>query len=214
MRTIHTTGLSLAAVAYAAMASAQAATAPPPQALQPAPNRAPTITVTCEPCSVGVGQTVRIAAAAIDPDGDVLTYHWTAPAGTLGDATQARTTWTAPQEEGSVALTAVADDGRGGIASDYVRIVIKRAPRINAFDDMHARGQRTVWALTAGQASGPAAANLVDAAPLRRRCISASTSDWRAAFNALSPSAIAVRTAAATSSGELVGHPGATVADG
>jgi hypothetical protein len=129
MRRILTTGLSLASLACAAMASAQTGTALSSPAPQPAPNRAPTITVACEPCTVDVGQTARITAAAIDPDGDVLVYHWTAPAGVLADATQAQTTWTAPDEEGSVALTAVADDGRGGIASDYVRIVIKRAPR-------------------------------------------------------------------------------------
>src|SRR5262245_11747911 len=124
-------GLSFASLAYAAMVFAPTAIALPPQspAPQPAPNRAPTITVVCEPCTVDVGQTARITAAAIDPDGDVLVYHWTAPAGTLADANQPQTTWTAPQEEGSVAITAVADDGRGGMASDYVRIVIKRAPR-------------------------------------------------------------------------------------
>jgi len=129
MRRILTIGLSLASLAYAAMASARPGTALPPSAPQPAPNRAPTITVACEPCTVDVGQTARITAAAIDPDGDVLVYHWTAPAGTLADANQPQTTWTAPQEEGSVAITAVADDGRGGTASDYVRIVIKRPPR-------------------------------------------------------------------------------------
>jgi hypothetical protein len=211
MRRILSTGFSLALLAYAVMASAQ----PPAAAPQPAPNRAPTIRVTCEPCTVDVGQTARITATAIDPDGDVLVYHWIAPAGTLADATQAQTTWTAPQEEGSVALTAVADDRRGGIASDYVRIVIKRAPRIDAFDDKHDRVQRCGWAVCAGQANGPAAASLVEATPLRRRRIHASTLDSRAAvFMTLSPSAIAVRTAAATSSGVLVGHPGATCARG
>jgi len=125
------TGLSCASLAYAAIVFTQTGTALQPQspAPQPPPNRAPTITVACEPCTVDVGQTARITAAAIDPDGDVLVYHWTAPAGTIADANQPQTTWTAPQEEGSVAITAVADDGRGGIASDYVRIVIKRAPR-------------------------------------------------------------------------------------
>jgi hypothetical protein len=211
MRQILTTGLSLASLACAATASAQS----PRPAPQPPPNRAPTITVTCEPCTVDVGQTARITATAIDPDGDELVYHWIAPAGTLADANEAQTTWTAPQEEGSVALTAVADDGRGGIASDYVRIVIKRAPRLHAFDDMQARGQRCGCAVGAGQANGPAAANLVEATPVRRRCINASTLDSRAAvFTTLSPSAIALRTAAATSSGVLVGHPGATCARG
>jgi len=206
MRRILTSGLSLASLAYAAMASAQSR----PTAPQPAPNRPPTITVACDPCTVDVGQSARITATAIDPDGDELVYHWTAPAGTLADATQAQTTWTAPQEEGSVALTAVVDDGHGGTASDYIRIVIKRSPRIHAFDDTQARGQRCGGSASAGQANGPAAASLVEAAPVRRRCINASTLDSRAAaFTTLSPSAIAVRTAAATSSGVLVGQPGA-----
>jgi Bacterial Ig domain len=241
MRRILTTGLSLASLAYAAMASAQTGTALPPPAPQPAPNRPPTITVACEPCTVDVGQTARITAAAVDPDGDVLVYHWIAPAGVLGDATQAHTTWTAPQEEGSVALTAVADDGRGGTASDYVRIVIKRGTRsgpdgarvdglkgdasvrvcisrggtndiVNA---RAARSQRCGWSVSAGQANGPAAASLVEADEWRRRSISASTRDSRATVSiGLSPSAIALRTAASTSSGELVGHPGETCARG
>src|SRR6185369_9344011 len=82
MRRILTIGLSVASLACAAMASAQS---PPPDP-QPVPNRAPTITVTCEPCTVDVGQTAQITATAIDPDGDELVYHWIAPAGTLADA--------------------------------------------------------------------------------------------------------------------------------
>jgi Bacterial Ig domain len=202
-RRILTIGLSFASFAYAAMAAAQT--------VQPAPNRPPTIAATCEPCTVDLGQTARIAAVASDPDGDALAYHWSAPAGVLADATQAQTTWTAPREEGSVALTVFVDDGRGGTASDYVRIVIKRAPRIYAFA---ARGQRCGWSVSAGQANGPAAASLFEAAEVRRRSINASTPDWRAALIALSPSAIAARTAAATSSGVLVGHPGAICARG
>ena len=123
-RIFSVTRLSLASLAYAAIASAQ------PPAPQPARNRPPTVTAACRPCTVDLGQTARITAEATDPDGDALTYRWSAPAGALADATQAQTTWTAPQEEGSVALTVSADDGRGGTASDYIRIVIKRAPRL------------------------------------------------------------------------------------
>ena len=166
MRRILTTGVSCASLAYGAIAFAQT--------VQPPPNRPPTITAACEPCTVDVGQTARIMAVANDPDGDALAYHWSAPAGTLADATQAQTTWTAPQEEGSVALTVFADDGRGGTASDYVRIVIKRAPRIYAFA---AHGQRCGWSASAAQANGPAAASLFEAADVRRRSINASTPD-------------------------------------
>src|SRR5206468_11822801 len=45
-------------------------------------------------------------------------------------STQAQTTWTAPLEEGSVALTAVADDGRGGMASED-----RKSTRLNSSHD-------------------------------------------------------------------------------
>ena len=46
-------------------------------------NRPPTVRARCEPCTVEVGKTSTVTADATDPDGDTLTYRWSAPAGTL-----------------------------------------------------------------------------------------------------------------------------------
>jgi outer membrane protein OmpA-like peptidoglycan-associated protein len=74
-----------------------------------------------------------------DPDGDPLTYRWTAPTGTLADAAQQKTVWTAPQQEGPVQVTVTVSDGKGGTATDSVRIqVVRPAPVVElTFEDVY-----------------------------------------------------------------------------
>ena len=72
---------------------AQCMCAPPPPAPAPPPpaapqNRPPTVQARCEPCTIEVGKTVTVTAVAQDPDGDALTYRWTAPGGTLQNPTR------------------------------------------------------------------------------------------------------------------------------
>ena len=77
----------------------------------PDPNGAPTVMASCEPCSVGYGGEVQLTADAEDPDGDSLTYRWTAPKGTLTDAAKATVRWRAPNEMGRVAIRVRVSDG-------------------------------------------------------------------------------------------------------
>ncbi len=117
---------------------------PPPEAPPPPPpaNRPPTVTVTCNPCEVGVGEETELRADARDPDGDTLTYRWNSPAGELlGSRNQATQRWRAPDTGGPVPVTVTVSDGRGGSVSETVTIQVIEPPaepsREFAFEDVH-----------------------------------------------------------------------------
>jgi outer membrane protein OmpA-like peptidoglycan-associated protein len=114
---------------------------PPPPAPAPAPapqNRPPTVRASCQPCTVFVGRPSTVSAEAQDPDGDALTYAWSAPAGSLTNAAARQTPWTAPMVEGPVPVTVRVSDGKGGSASDVVTIqVVREAVKEVVFEDVH-----------------------------------------------------------------------------
>jgi peptidoglycan-associated lipoprotein len=109
---------------------APAAPAPPP------PNRNPQLSVSCNPCTVDTGQSTNVSATATDPDGDPVTYRWTAPQGAFGAPNNPNTTWTAPNQPGSVPLSVTAQDNRGGSATGTVTVAVVRREEI-AFEDVH-----------------------------------------------------------------------------
>jgi len=109
-----------------------------PEPPRPPANRPPTVVARCNPCTVEVGKTSTVTADGTDPDGDTLTYRWTAPAGTLTTATARETPWTAPNQEGPVQLTVQVNDGKGGTADASVTIqVIRPAVKEIVFEDVH-----------------------------------------------------------------------------
>ena len=101
-------------------------------------NRPPSVRARCEPCTVEAGTSSTVSATAQDPDGDALTYAWSAAAGSLTSASAARTPWTAPMVEGPVPVAVTVTDGRGGSASDVVTIqVVRTAGKSVALEDVH-----------------------------------------------------------------------------
>jgi peptidoglycan-associated lipoprotein len=79
-----------------------------------------------------------LTATGNDPDGDMLSYRWTVPSGTLANPTNSQTLWTAPQQEGPVQATVTVDDGKGGTASANVTLQVTRPPRREyTFEDVH-----------------------------------------------------------------------------
>jgi peptidoglycan-associated lipoprotein len=100
---------------------------PPPPAPAPAPkpeNHAPTVQASCDPCIVLAGQSATVSAKAADPDGDQVTYQWTAPSGTLAQPTAASTRWTAGDQPANVPIQVTVNDGKGGTASATTTIQV------------------------------------------------------------------------------------------
>ncbi|HEX9759837.1 MAG TPA: PKD domain-containing protein, partial [Candidatus Acidoferrales bacterium] len=96
----------------------------------PPPNREPTAACSADKTSVYVGsnETVRVTARASDPDGDPLTYTWTANGGRI-DGTGSEVTWnSANVQQGLYNVAARVDDGRGGVANCAVDIRVEPRP--------------------------------------------------------------------------------------
>ncbi len=110
--------------------------APPPP-----PNRPPVAACSAQPGSVyaGSGDIVAVRAQASDPDGDPLTYSWTATGGSV-DGTGSDVRWnSAGLAPGTYTVTARVDDGKGGTASCSadVRVEVKpnRPPMLSCSAD-------------------------------------------------------------------------------
>ena len=76
---------------------------------------------------------LEVTCTASDPDGDELSYEWTATAGAIS-GTGAVVNWTAPQEVGTYDVTVVVKDGHGSSATDSlpISVVTGQPPNIEA----------------------------------------------------------------------------------
>ncbi|MQY67110.1 MAG: PKD domain-containing protein, partial [Dehalococcoidia bacterium] len=83
-----------------------------------APNNPPTIESLATDCPrVKKAGTANMTCEASDPDGDELTYTWSAERGNISGEGK-EVDWVAPNEFGTFAITVTVTDGRGGEASD------------------------------------------------------------------------------------------------
>jgi outer membrane protein OmpA-like peptidoglycan-associated protein len=121
---------------YVAPAPQEPRVEPPPP--PPPANRPPTVRATCDPCTVEVGKISTVSADAQDPDGDALTYRWTANTGSFTSPTNRQTPWTAPNTAGAVPVTVTVTDSRGASASANVTIqVVQPTVKDFLFEDVH-----------------------------------------------------------------------------
>ncbi len=96
---------------------------------EPPVNSPPTVRASCDPCSVAPAGEARLTATASDPDGDRLTYRWSATAGRFtGPTDRSSAHWTAPAETGRVTLTVRVSDGEDSASATVTVEVVNQAP--------------------------------------------------------------------------------------
>jgi peptidoglycan-associated lipoprotein len=93
----------------------------------------------CDPCTVEIGKTSTVTATVQDSISCAVTSRWTAPSGTLAQPAERSTTWTAPQQEGSVPVTVtVTCPSDNKTATDTVNIRVTRPPvKSYTFEDVY-----------------------------------------------------------------------------
>ncbi len=86
--------------------------------------------LTAEASSVGLGDSVAIDCLASDPDGDEVSYQWSANGGAFsGEGSGA--TWTAPDTAGDYVVGVTVTDGRGATTSAGLEInVLSNSPPV------------------------------------------------------------------------------------
>jgi outer membrane protein OmpA-like peptidoglycan-associated protein len=81
------------------------------------PNKPPTIEALTPTMDVASGGSIELRAKASDPDGDKLTYSWSATGGSVSGSGETGMFNASGVKAGSYTVTVAVDDGRGGKAS-------------------------------------------------------------------------------------------------
>jgi len=120
---------ALGLIIIAALSGCGGQADPPPAQVPPEPvNNSPIIAGLQADAQLvqPLGKSNFICTAS-DPDGDVLTYSWTASAGTI-DGSDTAVTWTAPKDPGSYKITVVVSDGKGGAVTTDAVVTVPEKP--------------------------------------------------------------------------------------
>jgi len=95
-------------------------------------NKAPVInSLTASPKRVLPGGSLNVTCEASDPNGDPMTYEWSASGGDIAGS-GSKVTWTAPQQTGVYEVTVVVRDAFGGSATRtvFVSVALEQPPTI------------------------------------------------------------------------------------
>jgi hypothetical protein len=93
-------------------------------------NKAPTITsLNPSANSVARGESCTINCVASDPDGDAITYSWSASSGAIS-GTGNSVSWTAPASVGTYTITVSVSDGKAAAVSESCNIQVVNNPPV------------------------------------------------------------------------------------
>lgn len=122
-----------ALVAALSLVSLNAACAAPQTPAESQANRPPVIQQITGASDLLAATTADITCVATDPDGDKLTYAWTADNGTL-QGSGPTISWTSPETMGKYNISVTAADGRGGEVTQVyaVRVIMNADGSITA----------------------------------------------------------------------------------
>lgn len=97
------------------------------------PNQSPYVYIYSYQNTVKVGKSLTLYSYAYDPDGDKITYTWSATCGTFDNPSNSSPTWTAPNSETKCTLTLKVTNSHGGESEKSIDINVSnnRAPVIS-----------------------------------------------------------------------------------
>lgn len=111
--------LVMIAVLFGAASLASCSSSPPPP---PPVNHFPRIiSFTSDRLEVPIPGSTRITCVAIDSDGDVLSYSWSASGGRI-EGEGSEVVWSAPEAPATYSVTVTVSDGKGGQASQSLKL--------------------------------------------------------------------------------------------
>ena len=82
------------------------------------------VALTARPRKINLGGTSQIHCSAFDPNGDTLTYTWSASTGTVSGP-DSEAVWTAPSTAGNDMIRCMVSDGYGGVVADSIAVEVR-----------------------------------------------------------------------------------------
>jgi outer membrane protein OmpA-like peptidoglycan-associated protein len=102
--------------------------------VEPRPNRPPTASLSVERSPILPGEHTGITCTGSDPDGDPLTYSYSASGGQVSGAGASASFDATGLQPGTYTVKCTVDDGRGGTADASGNVEVKEPPQVHQLE--------------------------------------------------------------------------------